>query len=524
MYLPTYKRIALLLFSLLFFNPAYSQTQDLIKLAQGDFLGMNALFDEKGSLFGYISIYDYGKVSDTTKKFEYVIMDKNLNPFANNTFEGDLTAGDYAGYMSFDGKIILRPSQLDYRYVKQKEMFTPFSMEIDLKTNTIRKKIFYDYDHGDFKEIHEHNSWSQNKKDYKAEKKKNGFNYISHTVEIKEGGYLVYEYDDYDKYEKNNRLTRYDENKKELWHFSINENGSASESRRLTLLDKNHQYYYGLLQENAGWSKKYYMLVLDMKTGKTVYKNEIADKDNVLSNISHFSTLTYGSIDNSKSFDDKIVVVGRMMGKNLITREYAGLVLPEYKGYARLVIDKKTFWADLKTITYDHDIRPFIPQVNSIGLIKGYLLEPRDILFLQDGSVGLLFEKYKPASQYTAAKTLDMVYVHTDKDFKVTSAKILEKEKTRWNSDYLFSQSLNDGKDAAFFYWDYQKNDDSRGRNWNLFINTIIDGNFKQEMVPMSARKDYLIIPYLAKEGYILLQEFNTKAKYNQVRLERLNY
>ena len=37
--------------------------------------------------YGYVAIYGYGKSGDKTKKFEYVILDKNLNPVANKEFE-----------------------------------------------------------------------------------------------------------------------------------------------------------------------------------------------------------------------------------------------------------------------------------------------------------------------------------------------------------------------------------------------------------------------------------------------------
>jgi hypothetical protein len=125
------KKILLLAFGLVqaFY---FSQTQDLAALASGEHLGMNALFDEQDNLYGYVSLYSYGKSGDKTKKFEYVILDKNLNPVANKEFEGDITAGSYMGYVDFRKKIILRPNSLDYTQVKMNELFTPRSMEIDL--------------------------------------------------------------------------------------------------------------------------------------------------------------------------------------------------------------------------------------------------------------------------------------------------------------------------------------------------------------------------------------------------------
>jgi hypothetical protein len=103
--------------------------------------------------------------------------------------------------------------------------------------------------------------------------------------------------------------------------------------------------------------------------------------------------------------------------------------------------------------------------------------------------------------------------------------KILEKEKTKWaNNDYLFSQYLNDGKDVVFFYRDYQTDPATKQKSWKLFINTLIDGQFKQEEITISEKENFAVFPYVAKEGYILLREINTKEKFNKIRLERLNY
>lgn len=517
--------------SFLFFTGATAQTQNLITLAEGDFLGLNALFDEKGHLFGYISIYDYGKSGAKTKKFEYVLLDKNLNPFANKAFEGDITAGSYYGYINFDGKVVLSPNALDYSLVEKKDMFTPSAMLINLKDNSISKKVYYDYDHGKFSEILQYDTWAAYRKEYKAEKKQKGFNYVSQVGEIKEGGYLVFVYDEYRNYTKNNALIRYDEEKKEMWKFEYNKDGSKTKKEILNILDKDEHHYYALLRKHTKLSSKdinytygvqgnnttsdtSYLLVIDMKTGKEIHRKYIPDPEDVLTTITRFPTLSYGLLDNDKTFDDKIVIVGRV-----------GYYM-NYTGICRLVVDKKTFNTDLKVLSYKDDFKEFVPKIKPNGFVENsFELDPRDIFILKDGRIGILYEKYKVATQHTAQKTTDMIYVYTDKDFKITGAKLFEKEKSRWqNADYLFSQNLNNDDDLVFFYRDYQKDDETKDRNWNLFINTFINEKFNQEMIPISSKEDFLIIPYVAKEGYILLQEFNKKAKYNQIRLERLNY
>ena len=43
------------------------------------------------------------------------------------------------------------------------------------------------------------------------------------------------------------------------------------------------------------------------------------------------------------------------------------------------------------------------------------------------------------------------------------------------------------------------------------------------EQIPMTS-EEHSIYPYVAKEGYILLREYNKDQDYDQIRLERLNY
>jgi hypothetical protein len=77
---------------------------------------------------------------------------------------------------------------------------------------------------------------------------------------------------------------------------------------------------------------------------------------------------------------------------------------------------------------------------------------------------------------------------------------------------------------VVFFFRNYAENDETKEKQWFLGINTIIDGQLTQEKIPISSKKKYFIAPVPAKEGYIMLQEYNEKDKYNQIRLEKLNY
>lgn len=505
----------LLSIAILFFSTfIFAQTQDLYSLAKGDYLGFNALFDDNENLYGYIAIFGYGKSGDKTKKFEYVILDKNLNPVANKEFEGDITAKDYFGYIDFNKKLVLYPTP-DSHDVKYKDFFYPRSMEVDLATNTIKNKVYYDYKDNKFLEEVEPKTSRDARKEDRAEKKEKGFNYISFVYDIKEGGYLVFEYNDYGRYTDNNNLSRFDENKNLLWNYKYNTNGDKKNSESLKIIEKDEKYIYAILKKAVKTDASYYLLILDINTGKEVSNKRIPDFSNLtLDNITHIYS-NYKSIDNDKTFEDKIVMVGY------------NFPYDTYKGFARMVIDKKDFAINSGFINYRPDFAKFLEKISDDGGVeKGYYLVARDLFFMKDGSVGILMEKYKPEGQYNAPKTTDLVYAFTDKDFNLKDVKVFEKEKTKWetNSDYLFSQYLNEGKDVVFFYRDLQKDEKTKEKNWNLYINTLIDGQFKQEKVQISEKDNYITIPYIAKEGYILLREFNEKEKFNKVRLERLNY
>ncbi len=499
----------------LFFSiAASSQTQDLARLAAGDYLGFNAVYDNNQNLYGYVALYGYGKSSDKTKKFEYVILDKNLNAVANKQFEGDITAADYFAFMDFKNNIVLRPSKIDYTSVKLKDLFTPSSMVIDVKENTISKKFYYDYENDSIKESLENKNWNQIRKENRAEKKQKGYNYMSFVYEIKEGGFIALEYDDYGRYINNNSLIKFDKDKQEVWRYSYNKSGDKKNKFIFRRIEKDENYIYALLNTETEDQKTYELLVVDMKTGLEVTRKVISKfNDKTLDQITYLYS-NNREIVNQKTFDDKIVMVGTFFSNT-----------DENLGFARLLINKQNFEIEEQAILFS-ELVSFLPNISRNGTLeKGYRLSPRDLFFLKDGSVGILTEKFKPYDGWTVEKSEDLVYIFTDKNFKVVGTKTFDKEKTKYySSDYLFFQYINDGKDVVFFYRDYQKDKNTKEKNWNLFVNTLIDGKFNQEVIPMSSKDDFYILPYRAKEGYLLLQEANFKEKQYKIRLEKMNY
>lgn len=501
------KKIILVFCAVLCQQLAFSQSQNLYSLAKGDYLGFNAVFDVNENLYGYVALYGYGKSGEKTKKFEYVILDKNLNPVANKEFQGDITAGNYVAYMDFKGQIVLRPSESDDTQIKKKLFFEPSSMVIDLKTNTIQKKVEYEYD-GEKIDVKKDSTQTlrNSYKEKLSEYRQNGFYKKSSVYEIKEGGFLVLECDYSGYSSKNEKLIRFDDNKKELWRFEYNPSESKIEEK-LKIVDKDENYIYALFGKFQKKTQEISFLVIDIKTGKQIYNKPIpaSDSDSAKKIMDYLE---------SKTFDDKFVLFGYSTRKDRVN------------GYTRLIINKKDYSSSFDVLPFKDGIDAQLPRLDAYGAVEGgYYLALKDLFILKDGTIGILTEKYKTVGNYNLPKTSDLVYIYTDKNFKLSGVTVFDKKKTYGydNSDYLFSQYLNQGKDVVFFFRDYQKNEDTKKKAWALFINTLIDGKFNQEQIPISSKENF-ISPYVAKEGYILLQEYNNKDKYNQIRLEKLNY
>ena len=78
-------------------------------------------------------------------------------------------------------------------------------MEVNLKDNTIKQKVYYEYENNAFKEVTEPENVRNQRKEERKERREKGFLYVSSVYEIKEGGFIVTKYDDYETYGKSNQ-------------------------------------------------------------------------------------------------------------------------------------------------------------------------------------------------------------------------------------------------------------------------------------------------------------------------------
>ena len=148
----------------------------------------------------------------------------------------------------------------------------------------------------------------------------------------------------------------------------------------------------------------------------------------------------------------------------------------------------------------------------------------------------MIFEGFKPASN---TQILDLYAVEFDKDFKISAFSKVEKSMNKWNKlkaygsylknngyfDFRYTDKINDDT-YAFVYSDNEKLKSiyvNQKPNWVLGIITFADGVFSTQKLSLNS-KGVTITPEIAKKGYILLTETNTKEKTTEIRLEKINF
>lgn len=485
-----------------------AQIRDLKDLVHGDVESFSVIKELDGSVYGYYVINRLDEVEKNLWKYEYILLDKNLNKVANGSYNdffnkwylpnynhlkkvGDQIAiGRYYEKMFMDKKGAAMNRFSSYR-------------KLDLKTNTL--SVPFRYKENKMVEIDVSKGVEEVQKEVKKEKNmkiyitiKDGYVLRDQTkwgnIGIKEvsslkafnfDNTLKWEYDYKPKGEKS--LVTYSV------HILDDENVLLATYNRETKVDELH--------------------CIDQKTGKLKFKYLLENKAAVYS---HFY--------NIHSVEGKIFITGKMSPYKSTGYEYdkaIGLYKIELSSEGKELAKKYIEWEKIA----DHI------DINKKGKMKnGYRLNLRDNFVFTGGNISFVFEKMREASGFVAntagintGRVEDLIVLNLDKDFNIKNAETIEKEKTvGTGSDYLYAQFLKDKNEAVFFYADYRKEEGQRRKNWVLGINHNVKGKTSHEVLPISA-KDFEIYPFIAKEGYILLAEKNKNEEYGQIRLEKLN-
>lgn len=518
-------RIKILFISLLFTVMAFGQMQDLKNLAEGELVYSSMLYDSNGDLYGYFYLYkrDVDKVHKT---MEYVLLDKNLNKVSNNTFVNNSyneSKSDFIGtkcrYIDCNlmGDNVLLTNYYYYIPIIGSTIVpltTAFQI-LSLKDKTVSKEM--KYQDGVFSDLPDEVSL------LKKENKNLDTKYLVQTIGNDSlTGFFISQVNTNGLEYKEKDIRFYNEKRDLLWTYEYNPNGNLNNLTTCKVLSVNKNNIY-LLETKyiEGYASEEKIVLLDLKTGKKKYETVVENKNS-----------KYNHSIRAKEIDGNLLITGNYSP----FKKHYFFRLNKNLGYYKLVLDengKEVFrqyskWSDFVTAM----------KVNKKGRVKSnYRLNTKSVLIFKKGAISIIAEKYKPSgnslyflplvNMFTGhnEKTTDMVLINFDEKFQLQSVNTVRKDlSVEDNNDYLFSQYINKEEGGVFFFKDLTKNPETGKKQWMLGINSFINGVFTEEKIPIYSKRKYLIDPLPAKEGYIMLREYNEKEKYNQIRLEKLNF
>lgn len=488
------KILALALFVVTITN---AQISNIAELASGSLEMFTPITELDRSIYGYFTIFKLEDVSKEEEKYEYVLLDKNLNKVANGQFT-DVRYKKFGSDFYYPEKINDKLILSKFHYLPYKPKFTFVTHRVlDLKTNTISDEFYYENEGF----VEGSRSSDKIKKEAKALKT------FEFPIAFNDGFFLFERLKGTKGSLKEMKsLKAFDIQKNKKWDYIYNPDGEPL-NYSFVSLDEENVLFWTLNTKTR--SQVFHSI--NPKTGKAIFTYELENKK---SDYNHLFTVT--------ALKDRFVVVGKMSPFKM-----AGYDYEKAKGLFRIELDKEGKELSKKYFTWE-DAASHL-EIKKNGKLKGgYVLSSKQFFVFKDGSISVLTEKRKENLNLfwgqVNVKTTDFVILNFDKDFNVKNVETIEKEKSKWtNSDYLYSQKVKDNEGVVFFYNDYKEDEESKKKNWVLGIVTIIKGKMTHEQIPMTS-DEHSIYPYIAKEGYILLREYNKDEDYDQIRLERLNY
>ncbi|MFL1011335.1 DUF6770 family protein [Flavisericum labens] len=485
---------AVSIFMLCFVVLAEAQISNLTSLASGTMQMFSPIYEQNRDVYGYFSLYKLDKISENEEKYEYVILDKNLNKVANGEFIDSYYKGIFSRYYSpekINGNLMITKR---YANLSGTILFTSTRL-LQLDNNNILAPFYFD-NFALQEGFRDANSLK------KTERKKAFFNVPIGT----NNGYVVVEAQKKKGKENPTSIQFYNLNHEKLWDYSFGENG---ENAKYSLMSFEDYVMYFDYTKAAFRENSVEVLQIDSKTGQKNFEYRLEDDS---------SEFSYGYT--IKKIDDRTILTGKISLYRPTGYNTNGAV-----GLFKIVLDKEGKEIFKKHFLWE-DASKFIEMNDKGKMEAGYKLFVHSYFVFNDERIAVLSEKFKTAQNILWGahfKTEDFVLLSFDKDFNLVEANTIEKGMTKFsNSDLLFAQYLNNENDAVFFYKDYQKDSETKEKNWVLGIVSYVNGKIKHERIPMSS-DDFFIHPYIAKEGYVLLREFNKNSDFDKIRLERLN-
>jgi hypothetical protein len=510
----------LLLFVLSFFLlNSHSQIQDLSALASGKMVYRDVLYDGNAALWGYFFLYS----SDNTKegrKMEYVVLDKNLNRTCNGSYTDSPYKGLPFPYRHYNDCVLMNDRLvLDIStFVDGSLVFNSIRI-LPLNSDSVGEELIFNKDK--FEPV----PTALKLMEWRKITSDSLYNRITINPVYNQGnsGFLLYQYNPYNKI-REKKVSFFNPDFEKVWTYTYNPNTS---NKTKDFYTTSHMLK---VRNNILYSKETDFQKNKLKAGRI---KAISMKDGSALNEWTIETDTSKLLHtfNGWVYNDTVYLAGNYYDNNIYNSEPG-----TFRGIYRIKLGNEGKELSRTYHSWQQLSDTIIPFNNKGYFDKGKYLSRHSWLMFADGSLSLVGEEvyYQPfLLQFLKAFTFNIVnlypsfsknayVVRFDQNFNFSGNTRISKDKSAIMDNHLFSQYA-DKHNAAVSFFNSRVKKDKNLEN-ELIIAAISNDTVQTDRIPISSKNKYAIYPIPAKEGYVLLMEFNENDKYNQIRLEKLNF
>ncbi len=513
------KRFRLLFLLTVFSCTLSAQMQNLYQMSQGRLVYSKILYDND-NLWGYFYLYQFDRMKDSVK-MEYVIFDKNLNKAYNGYYTTNYyNKSIFSSFITYynDCHYLGDHLVLDISLYAdgQSPVFVYNSNRIiPLKDNAVSEEfIFKD------REFRPLPKKITSLKDLSIGTDSDGnYTYVNPLRTGDEKGFLVGGFNRISgSYEQS--IKYYDFDRNFVWEYlidSITDKKSKLKTRYSYKSADSTRIYAIETQSARKVADKVNLIAQDLATGKKVFEYCIQN-----------DTTPYFHERIVNQIGDTMVVFGRYYNNKKIKKG------SDYLGYYRILVDRNGKEIERKYRTWKEISTAEIPLTVKGKINKSNIIHRNSAFLYRDGSVVTANEEYCKRSDLAEIVyaltffmidldpnyTKDAYFMRFNSRFEPIGITKVEKAKSYKLNDFLFSQYHPVNQTAVVCYQSKVKG--SKKTEYELSINTIKNDTLTTEKIPLST-ENMQVVPIPAKDGYIILNEYNRNEKYNQIRLERLN-
>jgi hypothetical protein len=515
-----------LLFLMLFTTAlSFAQIKKIGELSNNKFLSSRIVFDDnQKDIYGYFLLFEKDRTSKKEFVLEYVFLDKNLNKVASNIFTSHRNR-----IMGAVPKIVLRQviKKENTLYFSTGEYYDSGLIGEGTVGNLFRQLDLTTFEMKPSYEIFAFNKIEKDSNLYvgaSAEDESEPMQYIN----LKSDGLLlINKTDDYYRTFQN-EFKYIDNNGVEKWTNKYNQEKKGF-FQNYSFIDSDKKDILFSLFSGQGKVYKKSIVLISNETGKLDLQIPLQDSLNVC-------ILKKVILE-----EDKVIVFKQIYDY----RKGQAYVEDQIRGFVKLIYDRTTGKELSRSYFKWTDLVDKLP-INKSGKIKGNgYIQFLDFQRTSDGKTIVIAEGFDP-SVYDVGKLfngggrsqdssyiLDLYLFVFNEKMEVIDYHKVAKNKNKFKGDhgfgdylqnvgafdYMYSQTLS--KDEFVYYYQDNEKNSKRNPQWVLGVITYVNGAFAFQKVPLT-NKNGQIIPHIAKNGYILLED-NSETE-SELRLEKIDY